>query len=73
MRDHSAHQTGDRPTPHTVTEQFEGLLVAGGGGRVIPGELLHEAKVVDSGGFAEPVASLARCRQCTLRAADWSQ
>jgi len=44
------------------TEQCQGLLVAGGGGRVVPGLLLYEAEVVERVGLAEPVTEVAE--QC---------
>ena len=51
-----------------VTEQRQGLLVAGGGGRVVPGLLLHEAEVVEGVGLAEPVTEVAEQRQGLLLA-----
>ena len=42
-----------------VTEQRQGLLLAGGGGRVIPGQLLHQAQVADGVGLSAPVTSAA--------------
>src|SRR5262245_42535812 len=45
-----------------VTEQGQGLLVAGGCGRVVPGFLLYEAKVVEGQGLAEHVAEAAEER-----------
>ena len=51
-----------------VTEQRQGLLVAGGGGRMVPGLLLHQAKVVEGEGLAEPVPEVAEQRQGLLLA-----
>src|SRR5215472_16894411 len=51
-----------------AAEQFEGLLVAGGGGRVVPGLLLHQAEVVEGLGLAEPVTEVAEQRQGLLLA-----
>jgi len=45
-----------------VTEQGQGLLVAGGCGRVVTGFLLYEAKVVEGQGLAEHVAEAAEER-----------
>jgi hypothetical protein len=42
-----------------VSEQGQGLLVAGGRGRVVPGLLLHEAKVIKGMGLAELVTEIA--------------
>ena len=36
-----------------VSEQGQGLLVAGGGGRVVPGLLLHDAEIVEGAGLAK--------------------
>src|SRR5262249_1015255 len=49
-------------------EQFEGPLVAGGGGRVVPGVLLDEAEVVEGVGLAEQLAVVAEQRQRPLLA-----
>src|SRR5262252_4984167 len=46
-----------------VAEQGQGLPVAGGGGRVVPGLLLHQPEVVQRVGLAEPVAQVAEQRQ----------
>ena len=45
-----------------VSEQGQGLLVAGGRGRVVPGLLLHEAKVIKGMGLAELVTEIAEQR-----------
>ena len=45
-----------------VTEQRQGLLVAGGGGQVVPGLLLHHAQVVEGVGLAAQVAEVAEQR-----------
>jgi hypothetical protein len=42
-----------------VAEQFEGPLVPGGGGLVVPGQLLHHAQVVADPGLVGPVAQVA--------------
>jgi hypothetical protein len=42
-----------------VTEQCQGLLLAGGGRRVFAGFLLHDAKAVESVGLAVQVAEVA--------------
>ena len=42
-----------------VAAQREGLLVAGGGGRVIAGQLLHQAELVEGAGLAAQVAEVA--------------
>ena len=42
-----------------VTEQRQGLLQAGGGGRMIPGQLLHQAQVANGVGLSAPVAHAA--------------
>ena len=48
----------------------QGLLVAGGGGRVVPGQLLHQAEFVEGVGLAAEVArSRNRLRACRLLAA----
>src|SRR6266542_230859 len=49
-----------------VTEQRQGLLVAGGGGRVVPGIHLKGAQVGEHAGLAEPVFSPARCGEGDL-------
>jgi len=43
-----------------------GLLVAGGGGRVVPGLLLHDAEVVEGVGLAEQVTEVAAQREGLL-------
>jgi hypothetical protein len=58
-----------------VTEQGQGLLVAGGGRWVVPGLLLHEARVVGGVGLAGQVAQVAERRQACwwlAAAAGWS-
>jgi hypothetical protein len=39
-----------------IAEQFEGLLVAGGGSWVVASQLLHNAQVVVGPGLVGPVA-----------------
>src|SRR5262249_41967521 len=46
-----------------VAEQLKGLLVAGGGGRVVAGLLLDEANVVEGVGLADQLAEIAEQRQ----------
>jgi hypothetical protein len=49
-----------------VAEQRQGLLLAGGGGRVVPGQVLHQAQVVQGGSLSEAVAGPAGQRQGLL-------
>ena len=49
-----------------VAEQRQGPLVAGGGGRVVPGQLLHQAQVGEGVGLGQPVARVAGQRQRLL-------
>ena len=42
-----------------IAEQFQGLLMAGSGGRIVPGQLLHHAEVVESPGLVGPIAQVA--------------
>ena len=42
-----------------VAVEFQGLLKAGGGRRVVPGQQVHHAKLVQRPGLPEPVAELA--------------
>jgi len=51
-----------------VIEQRQGLLMAGGGRRVVPCVLLDEAEVVQRVCLAEPVAEVAEQRQGLLLA-----
>ena len=51
-----------------VSEQGQGLLVAGGGGWLVPDLLLHEAKVIKGVGLAEPVPEVAEQGQGSLLA-----
>jgi NB-ARC domain len=48
--------------------QFEGLLEAGGSGRVVPGFLLHHAEVVEGCGLAALGYEVARTLGCTVLA-----
>src|SRR5262249_7513665 len=41
-----------------VTKHRQGLLVAGGGGRVVPSQLLHHAQVVEGLGLGVPVTEV---------------
>src|SRR6266496_6655656 len=47
-----------------VTEQRQGLLVAGGGGRVVPGHHAKQAHLVERMGLAGQVTEVAEQRQC---------
>src|SRR5215470_18898905 len=47
-------------------EHGQSLPVAGDGGAIVPGQLLHLAQVGDRDGLGEPVARLARQRQRLL-------
>ena len=49
-----------------VAEQGQGLLVAGGGGRVVTGQLLHDPKIVEGPGLTEPVPEIAEQGQGLL-------
>ena len=42
-----------------LAAQLEGVLMAGGGGRVVPGQLLHHAEVVEGPGAVGPIAQIA--------------
>src|SRR5262249_58262773 len=46
-----------------VAEQLKGLLMAGGGGRVVAGLLMDEADVVEGVGLADQLAEVAEQRQ----------
>ena len=53
-----------------MAEQRQGLLVAGGGGRVVPGQLLHDAQLVEGEGLADGLSrSRNRASACWWLAA----
>ena len=48
--------------------QLEGLLQAGGCGRIIAGQLLHHAELVEGEGLADPVPEAAEKLEGLLQA-----